>query len=132
MNDRGQEFGCEHCWPAAAEAAWLARGALKEINTLFDESHFHVMILECPRCTQHFVSIFSETIDWAEGDDPQYWQLLPITETEAVNLLEQGNSLTETTLETLGPGRRSLHRDYPSGAAPHVFWSTGISIGFHD
>jgi hypothetical protein len=90
------------------------------------------MILACPRCAQRLVSIFTETIDWAEGDDAQYWQLLPMTEPEAANLVGQGASLTETKLEAIGPGRRSLHRDYASGSAPRVFWSTGISVGFHD
>src|SRR5262245_31411288 len=129
MND-AQEFGCEGCWPAAADAAWLARSALKQIATLFDESHFHVMILTCPRCAQRFVSIFTERIDWTGGDDPQYWQLLPLTEPETTSLLDRGDSLTETTLETLGANRRSLHRDYPSDAEPRVFWRAGISIGF--
>lgn len=122
--DDAQEFGCEDCWPAAAEAAWLARSELTPLAELVDESHFHVMILACSRCAQRFLSIFTEMIDWAEGDDAQDWQLLPITEPEAANLSKQGASI-ETKLEALGTGRRSLHRDYPSAAAPRVFWSDG-------
>ena len=71
-------------------------------------------------------------IDWAGGDDAQYWQLLPITEPEAANLLEQGESLMETKLEALGTGRRALHRDYPSAAAPRVFWKSGVSVSQHN
>jgi hypothetical protein len=58
-----QDFGCEHCWPSTADAAWEARGALTHVQDLIDESHFHVMILACPHCSQRFVSVFTETID---------------------------------------------------------------------
>lgn len=66
----GEDFGCKRCWPPSAGAAWKARGALTHVAELIDESHFHVMILACPRCTQRFVSVFTETVDWADGDDP--------------------------------------------------------------
>ena len=129
---RDEDFGCEDCWPEAADAAWSKRGGLTRVAELIDESHFHVMILECGRCTQRFISIFTETIDWSDGDDPQYWQLMPINGAEAAVLIEQGHSLDETKLDRLGPGRRSLHRDYPSGGTRVCFWSTGISVGPHD
>ena len=90
------------------------------------------MILACPSCTQRFVSVFTETIDWTDGDDPQYWTVLPITSAEAAELVQQGDSLTEPMLEALGPGRPSLRRDYPKGGTRHIYWSTGISVGFHD
>ena len=118
-----QAFGCERCWPPTAEAAWEGRAALTHVEELVDESHFHVMILACSRCTQRFVSVFTETIDWTDGDDPQYWTLLPITETEADGLIQQRESLTEPKLNALGSGRRRLHRDYPKGAVPRVFFS---------
>ncbi len=127
-----RDFGCKHCWPSAAEAAWEARGTLTHVQELIDESHSHVMILACPRCTQRFVSVFTETIDWQDGDDSQYWTLLPITEREAAYLLQMGNLLTETKPDALGRGRRSLRRDYPKGALPRLFWGTGITVGPHD
>jgi hypothetical protein len=130
MVDNGPkpDFGCERCWPPTADAAWAARRALAGGQELIDESHFHVMILACPRCTQRFVSVFTETIDWQDGDDPQYWTLLPVTEPEAVALAQQRKSLTATTLNSLGRGRRCLRRDYPKGAGPRNFWGTGISV----
>ena len=127
-----EQFGCEHCWPARADAAWKARGGLRRVEELIDESHFHVMILACGHCGQRFVSVFTETIDWADGDDPQYWQLLPITEAEAAGLIRERESLGEDKLDALGPERRCLRRDYPEAAAPRVFWCTGISAGLHD
>ncbi len=90
------------------------------------------MLLACPACSQRFVSVFTETIDWADGEDPQYWTVLPITAAEAAGLARRRGSLTETELNGLGPGRRSLRRDHPKGAAPRSFWDAGISVRWHD
>jgi len=133
VDDRPKrDFGCERCWPPTADAAWEAREGLTHVAELIDDSHFHVMILACPSCAQRFVSIFTESIDWKDGDDPQYWTLLPITEAEAVDLGRRQDSLTETKLNTLGPDRRCLRRDYPKATEPRIFWGTGISVGPHD
>ena len=128
----GENFGCDRCWPPFADAASKTRGALNHVGTLIDESHFHVMILACPHCTQRFVSVFTETIDWADGDDPQYWSLLPLTGAEAADLVRQRDSLTEARLHALGSGRRCLRVDHPKAAAQRIFWGTGISVGPHD
>jgi hypothetical protein len=132
MSDEGkdgakQDFGCGHCWPPAAEAAWEARGALTHVRDLADGMHFHVMILTCPHCAQRFVSVFTEEIDWQDGDDSQYWTLLPITGTEALDL-QKHDVLLEKKLNALGRGRRSLRRDYPKGTEPRIFWGTGIFL----
>ena len=112
-HDRPEDFGCADCWPPDATQAWEARHTLTQVAELIDESHFHVMILGCPRCSQHFVSVFTEIIDWADGDDPQFWTVLPITAFESANLIKNRDSLTESTLEKLGPDRRCLRRDHP-------------------
>ena len=127
-----EEFGCEQCWPPDADAAWKARGALTHVAELVDESHFHVMVLACPLCSQRFLSVFTETIDWVDGDDPQCWTLLPITGPEATELVQQQASLHETNLNALGPGRRSLWHDHPKGVEQRTFWSKSIRVGLHD
>jgi hypothetical protein len=134
MADDGQIriFGCERCWPSGADAAWEARDGLNRGQELIEESHFHVMILGCARCNQRFVSVFTEVIDWEDGDDPQYWTLLPITETEAADLVRRRDSLTESSLEALGRGRRSMRHDYPKAGKRWTYWATGISVGPHD
>ena len=128
----GENFGCEHCWPEAADAAWEARGTFSHVGELIDESHFHVMILQCPRCFQRFLSVFTEIIDWEEGDDPQDWTLLPLTEAEATDVLQQRESLTESMLQALGSGRRCLRRAHPKGRAQDIFWGRGVWVGMHD
>ena len=127
-----QEFGCDICWPADAGAAWGARGGLTRLEELIDESHFSVAILICPRCGQRHVSIFTEMIDWEDGNDPQYWTLMPITEVEAEGLIRQGASLNEVSLDALGRGRRALRRDHPKAGPPRVFWGSGVLVGPHD
>lgn len=127
-----KEFGCEHCWPADPKAAWEARRALTRHAELVEESHFHIMILACSRCAQNFISVFTETIDWADGEDPQYWALLPLTDTETATLVRQRGSVTEAQLDALGTGRRSLHHDHPKDGGPFTFWGTGIWVGPHD
>ncbi|HEX8450842.1 MAG TPA: hypothetical protein VF647_02030 [Longimicrobium sp.] len=102
------------------------------MRTLIGESHFIVSLLTCPRCAQRYVSIFTETIDWTDGEDPQYWTLLPITAAEADGLIQRAASLDETTLNALGPERRSLRRDSPKDKPPRVFWESGILVGPHD
>ena len=129
---QAQEFGCQLCWPADALAAWEARNRLTRLKELIDESHFIVAILGCGHCDQRYVSIFTELIDWADGEDPQYWTLMPITETEAEGLIQQEMSLNEEILTALGPGRRCLRRDHPKAGSPQVFWGRGVLIGPHD
>jgi hypothetical protein len=89
-------------------------------------------MLGCAQCGQSFVSVFTESIDWEGGDDPQYWTLLPVTPEEASDLCRQGDAVSEAALSALGPGRRSLHYDNPKGGAQRIFWGAGLFVGFHD
>lgn len=133
LNDgAGQRFGCGQCWPDGAQEAWDARRIFTNVRELIHESHFHVMILTCPHCGQSFVSVFTEMIDWVDGDDSQYWSMVPVTGPEADDLARQRGSVTEEKLNALGRSRRCLRRDYPKGAEPKVFWGSGMSIGWHD
>ncbi len=122
------EFGCADCWPPDADRAWRARGALAQVAELVDDSHLGIRILACRRCTQRFLSVFEEEIDWVDGDDPQYWTLLPLTADEAVRLLASGDSVTRNELNALGQGRRSLHRHHPKGEEPRIFWQGDVSL----
>ena len=122
-NERvAENFGCERCWPATADAAWQARAALETEHELIDESHYHVTIRACCACSQRFVAVFTETVDWVDGDDPQYWTLLPVTAAEVAKLLQQGDAVTETELNAIGLGRRRLRHDHPKGGPARSYW----------
>lgn len=127
-----QECGCEHCWPVSATDAWNARDYRAQKTMLVDESHFIVTIKTCRVCSQRFLSIFTETIDWVDGEDPQHWTILPITASEETALLQSGDSLTEAALKAVGVGRKSLDFDRPKDASPSCAWGIGIFIGPHD
>jgi hypothetical protein len=111
------QFGCAQCWPSSVEAAWAARATLRRTACLIQQSHWSVTLLTCAACAQGFLAIFTETIDWTDGDDPQYWTVMPVTPAEATALVQCTDALTESTVYALAPDRRVLQRDYPKGAA---------------
>ena len=126
------EFGCERCWPDSPEAASQASHDRRRLCKLIDESHFQVSLLQCPHCDQQFIYIFTETIDWRDGDDPACRTTTPITQAEAAGLSAKGESLTEQDIERLAPTRRSLLDDYPKGGPRAVMWGAGVIVRFHD
>ena len=127
-----EAFGCERCCPPSAEAAWEARSELTRVADLIHESHFIVTVAACAGCAQHFVSVFTETLDWVAGNDPQEWTLLPVLPGEVQALLAQGAALDEHALEALGPVRRSLRRSSPNDSPTETYWSCGLRVGWHD
>ncbi|HXY31151.1 MAG TPA: hypothetical protein VEI06_10630 [Gemmatimonadaceae bacterium] len=126
-----QAFGCERCWPASAEEAWDAGLALDGALELVRESHFHVNIRLCRDCGQRFLWVFTETIDWDDSEDPQYWTRVPIS-AEEMSALEQAGESVEGRLESVAPERRSLRHDHPKETPAVSYWATGISVGPHD
>lgn len=124
--------GCERCWPESAEAAWKARSDLRERAMWIDESHFNVRGLECQHCTRRFVSVFTENIDWAHGDDTQNWMMAPVTVSEYRRLEALLASSIGAALRVVPAARRSLCRHHPSGDDARTFWTTGIDIGLQD
>jgi len=123
--------GCEHCWPSEAEAAWASRHMLEQEIQIIEESHFRVAVLKCRNCSQQFLSVFTETIDWQAGEDPMYWTTLPILPSEAKGLLE-GGPVSENTLNSIGPERRSLRHDFPKDEPKTTYWDKGVRVGLHD
>jgi hypothetical protein len=126
------EFGCGRCWPGSADAAHEASVTLELEFELIDESHFRVVVRRCPACTQRFLSVFTETIDWAHGEDPQYRARLPVTAAEVADLVRRGPALDETALNALGPGRRCLRHDHGAAEPPRSYWGAGMSVPLHD
>ncbi len=126
-----EAFGCDRCWPACADEAEIARRALRWSARLIEEPHFSVGLRECPACAQRFVSVFTETVDFVGGEDPQHTVLMPLTEAEAAALVALGDRVTEGALEAIGAGRRSFHRDWPSDREATNAWGRGLRVGPH-
>jgi hypothetical protein len=117
------EFGCGLCFGEDAAAAYAHRFAPSHV--LIDESHFGVSVRRCPACGQSFVHVFTEFVDWVDGDDPQYTDLVPVTDEEAADLSSQGEHVDLHAIEALGAARRRLVMSHPKGGPRRVFWTTG-------
>jgi hypothetical protein len=133
MTGANESFGCAACMPDDADVAWAALGSSQVISPLIDESHFIVLLRSCSACGQRFVSVFAETVDWADSEDPQFRTVLPVTDQEAATLAATHRRALESALYRIGPDRRSLCRDFPKGAEnPSTFWSRGLRAKPHD
>ena len=129
MSTTPSTLGCIACWPSSADAAYEALKNLQTEIELVDESHFTVKIRSCTKCEQLFVSVFTETIDWQDGDDPQCWSVMPLTPEEAQKLSAKGGAAGISALPTV---RQSLCHDAPKGSAARNYWCQGIAIRPHD
>ena len=139
-----KEFGCRECWSNTADTAQdahssrLSPKAFVTLHTrIVDESHFRITIAQCPSCQQLFISVFTETMDRLDGEDPQYRTIMPIQDSELDLLLSFKETTNELSLiraiESLDPKRCSLRHDFPKLARrPMVYWGYGIHVGPHD
>ncbi|MFD0263172.1 hypothetical protein [Kitasatospora indigofera] len=90
-----------------------------------DDSHFIVSVQRCGLCSQAFVSVFTEYVDWVASRDAQYRTVLPVTDAEADDLM--AGRLSPHRVGALGHGRRHLQSDWPSEAdEPSVYWDSGV------
>lgn len=122
-------FGCAHCIPDPPKTR--SELPLKTVAALIDEPHFIVSIRRCTQCQQHFVSVFCERIDWAEGKDPQVSTLMPLTPEEAQTAMKAGETVDLRALEQLAYARRFL-RDAWLGDGRSTEYLCGMLIGPHD
>jgi hypothetical protein len=119
-----ESFGCDACYLADAQAAWRHFGdGMRSDPPFVDDPHFIVRIVRCLVCAQAFVRIFTEFVDWAGGDDPQYVTILPVTDAEAIALAS--GAIPVLRAGKLGAGRRHLISDWPSGKERRLMWATG-------
>ncbi len=131
MNTESNTFGCKDCWPSAADAAWESLNELRTDVELIDESHYMIKIRSCTKCAQEYLTVFTETIDWACGEDPQYSTRIPLTSVEVEQLIAAGSNL-ERVISALPRERQSLRHDFPKDSGQTSYWGKGISIGPHD
>lgn len=124
------EFGCPACWPDDPDAAWSAWLSLNPTATaLVQESHFSVKTAACTTCGQPLITVFVEEVDWVDGEDPQYWTVMPVTAGE-VGQLDTTSWTLVHEINGLGQGRRCLRRDFPKGQdEPRCYWAPTFSAG---
>ncbi len=126
-------FGCPQCLPEDAHAASEAMEHIQIDQALIQESHFSIKLRSCPTCRQAFVSVFTERIDWQDGEDPPRWIVMPLTADEVLRLTaHQEPGALERNVQFIAPDRQSLCLDHPKGEPSKTFWMRGIRIGRHD
>ena len=72
------------------------------------------------------MSAFTEIVDWANSDDAQHWGFVPITEPESALLVERGETIDISLLQSMARGRQALVYDHPTGGAASLRWVTGL------
>ena len=125
------KYGCEKCWSSDASEAWSAVTSIPIQTYLIDESHYIVSIRVCPACSQHYLQVTTETVDWQDGEDPIYRTIIPIDDAERTELTSN-KRLDANVIESVGVGRESLKFDWPKNQKPSTYWDTGVRVGVHD
>lgn len=121
--------GCA-CAGTDAEAALAALREAALIEEIADESHFGVDLIACGRCGRRYVRVFTELIDWQEGNDPQAWMFVPVSDEESAAVRDAGGS--HESLERLSP-RRHLRAAHSREGEKSVGWHDGgVTVGLHD
>jgi hypothetical protein len=124
-------MGCGKCWSSEASEAWERVIGIPIEVRLIDESHYIVSIRACPSCSQRYLQVTTEEIDWEDGEDPIYRTIIPIDSAEQA-MLATSQPLEVGVLERIGDGRQSLKHDWPKGQEPRSYWGAGVRIGTHD
>ena len=75
-----------------------------------DATHVIVQLRRCPTCSQAFLAISMEFVDWEGGDDTEYREAIPVTPAEADTLVSHGDHLDIPFIEALATSRRYLSR----------------------
>jgi hypothetical protein len=121
------DFGCPRCYGEDAERAWgYYEDGLAVERELVGEPHYIIQLRRCGGCGQQFVWVFSEAVDWEDGEDAQHRSVVPISEDEAQALEKLGGRVETESLAALGTDRRYLVTDWPAGAQRSTIgWSTG-------
>ena len=104
--------GCKECWSSEASEAWRAVTSIPIHAYLIDESHYIVSIRLCPSCSQHYLQVTTETVDWKDGEDPIYRTIIPINDAERAELTSR-KPLDTDVIEGVGVGTQSLKFSWP-------------------
>lgn len=119
-------IGCADCFGADAGKAWTASQERRR-STPVQEPHFSVHLTQCA-CGQRFATVFTERIDWANGEDDQTWLVVHVGEEETKRIEQAWEAVEE-----IARGRRFLVRSFPPGGALSAWWRDGgFAIGPHD
>ncbi len=118
--------GCSQCLGADAETAWVSVTG-RSTHSLVNEPHFVVRATRC-RCGEAFVVVFTERVDYRDGEDSQVEVAVAVRPEELAALTSQRDSVG-APLTRFARGRRFLVKAAPG--APQ-WLAQGFGIGPHD
>lgn len=78
-----------HLWTSSGVKADDLKNSLKVIKTYSEDSHLMRHLKQCQQCGQLFFYEFYETIDWTDGNDPQYRTWIPVDDEPTAEQLSQ-------------------------------------------
>lgn len=120
--------GCTNCGGQDAMAAWASLHA-RHVASPVREPHFEIELKRCT-CGQAWVVVFTERVDFRDGDDVQTWLAVPVTPDEAKVLSTCEPSRVPGGVAELGRDRRFLMR---STFSHQIAWrESGFAIPPHD
>jgi len=103
-----------HLWAKENPTGEDLNFAFDVVKTYSDDSHDSRRLIKCKQCGQLYVREFYETIDWKDGEDPQYVTYVPVAnETDADMVNKSG----------LRAFKLRLHIDWPKGEDRKIYWA---------
>lgn len=120
--------GCALCGSLDAKTAWASLHTL-HVASPVREVHFGIDVKRCT-CGQPWVVMFTERVDFRDGNDDQTWLAMPVTDAEASVLTTCDPSRVSQGVAELGRNRRFLLRSNTSNT---IAWrDSGFAIPPHD
>ena len=122
---------CARC--ASGNATYDA-GAWVLDHRLIDESHLMVSAMHCRGCSHHAIKIWTELIDWTNGDDSSASLIVPLPAGTAVDQASLGSEFAvRALLRRLGPCPYLITCHPSGGDASPWRWCSGVpSVLPHD
>lgn len=124
--------GCEKCWGGDAQSAVPKLNSLPHGGLLVDDLHLIIGKRSCADCGQLFVTVFTETIDWVDGEDPQHRSYMPVSGAELAEVAKLDESDMHSALLEIGRSRRTLEWDNPKSGIKKMHWSGGLFYRIHN
>jgi hypothetical protein len=122
-----KNFGCINCWSPEGNKAYKAVSSLPIEFHLIDKTIITVNIHACPCCSQRFIQITEDIVNWRDGDDATFRKFMPIIDKE-LDRLTSSITLDVRTIQSFGKDRQSLNYYWLPGIGPELYWNTGFGL----
>lgn len=125
-----KERGSEECDCQSSEVDVAYESLLQTdvLSVVCDDSHFMVRLVECQSCFQRYLYVFTELIDWTDGDDSQSRSFTAVSRIEADTISQRGSKINGLEIMDLQLMGKTLWWVWPKGSKPDLHRSEGPLI----